>query len=667
MKLLIVESPGKLEKLREYLGEGWIVAASMGHISDLPDKEMGVKPPHFKPQYSVTERGATVVARLKKLAAQADAVYVGADPDREGEAISWHLEQSLGLVDPIRITFSKITQQAINAALAAPRRIDTKLVAAQEARRVLDRLVGYMVSPILSLYRGMTLSAGRVQSVAVRLVVDRDRERERFKATKHFGATLTFAPAKMDEQESKHWLAEWLTIPDFATEDNPYVLDKAFAQQVADTRSVTVESFTQAVQRRAPPPPFITTTLQQAASVALDMDPTATMEAAQHLYDKGFISYMRTDNPNVSVESLGAIFAVATSLGLEMADEPRVFKAAKAAQEGHPAITPTHWEIAVAGETPAERALYKLIRIRAIACQLADAQYATRTAVLIAKHPAGGKDLTFKAKGRTLIDAGWLKLLDGDQTQEEGDEPDTGNAVPNLALGQVLDVDFGDVVEKTTKAPSRYTQASLIGKLESEGIGRPATYAAIMENVMTRNYIEPDASDPKGKFLRSTQKGVLVVDFLVGQFNFMELAFTRTVEEDLDRIAKGEAAYKPVIAAVHSALEGELADLQNTVKAKYPCPECGKPLRRIAGSKGFFWACSGHPGCSTTLPDQGGEPGQKRAPAELSAFKCPQCGSALIHHVKPGLKGYNFWGCSGFKAGCNARFHDVQDAPKLHA
>lgn len=665
MKLMIVESPGKIEKLSEYLGSDWTVAASVGHISDLPDKEMGVKPPHFKPQYLMTERGATVVARLKRLAAQAEMVVLATDPDREGEAISWHLEQCLGLVDPVRVTFSKITQQAVNAALAAPRRIDTKLVAAQEARRVLDRLVGYMVSPVLSLYRGMTLSAGRVQSVAVRLVVDRDRERERFKPTKHFGAILTFAGAKLEEQESKHWVAEWQTIPDFASEESPYVMDKGLAQLVADVGSVEVKSFVEAVQRRAPPPPFMTITLQQAASVALDMDPNATMEAAQHLYEKGHISYHRTDSQNVSIESLGAIFAVATAMGLEMADEPRTFKAAKAAQEGHPAITPTHWEVAAAGETPAERALYKLIRIRAIACQLADAQYATRTAVLTAANQWDGKTLTFKAKGRTLVDAGWRKLLDSDQTQEEGDEPDSDNAIPNLTVGQVLNVDFGEVVEKTTKAPGRYTQASLIGKLESEGIGRPATYAAIMENIMARNYIEPDGG-AKGKFLRSTPKGALVVDFLVGQFNFMELPFTRMAEEDLDRIAKGDASYKPVITAVYNALEGELADLQNTVKAKYPCPECGKPLRRIAGSKGFFWACSGHPECSTTLPDQGGEPGQKRV-VELSAYKCPKCGSALIHHVKPGLKGYNFWGCSGFKAGCEARFPNVQDAPKLHA
>lgn len=664
MKLMIVESPGKVEKLSEYLGPDWKVAPSVGHIADLPKNDMGVKAPHFKPAYVVTERGSTVVERLKRLAAQADAVYLATDPDREGEAIAAHLEQYLGLVDPIRVTFSKITEPAVKAALAAPRKIDTKLVAAQEARRVLDRLVGYMVSPVLSLYRGMTLSAGRVQSLAVRLVVDRDRERERFKPTKHFGASLTFAGAKTPDREGKPWEAEWLTIPDFATEDSPYFMDREFAQQVADVRTVEVESFVEAVQRRAPPPPFITITMQQAASVALDLDPNAAMEAAQHLYDKGHISYHRTDNPNVAAESLGAIFAVATALGLEMADEPRTFKAAKAAQEGHPAITPTHWEVAAAGDTPQERALYKLIRIRAIACQLADAQYATRTAVLKAQHPPGGKALTFTAKGRTLVDPGWRKLMDSDETQDgedEGNEPEANNPVPNLTIGQVLGVYCGEVVEKTTKSPARYTQASLIGKLESEGVGRPATYAAIMENIMGRNYVETT-----GKFLRSTAKGALVVDFLAEQFSFMEVAFTRIAEEDLDRIAKGEADYRTVITAVHNTLEHELAELQSTVKAKYPCEECGKPLARLSGPNGYFWACSGHPDCKVTLPDKGGEPGEKRT-VQLSDFKCPQCGSALIHHVKPGLKGYNVWGCSGFKNGCKARYPDAQGAPKLSA
>lgn len=526
---------------------------------------------------------------------------------------------------------------------------------------MLDRLVGYMISPVLSLYRGMNLSAGRVQSLAVRLVVDRDRERERFKATKHFGASLTFAGAKTPDGDGKAWEAVWLTVPDFASKDSPYFMDRGFAEQVANVRTVEVENFVEAEQRRAPPAPFITITMQQAASVALDMDPTTTMEVAQQLYEKGHCSYHRTDNPNVAMESLGAIFAVATALGLEMADEPRTFKASKAAQEGHPAITPTHWDVAVAGDTPAERALYKLIRVRAIACQLADARYATRTAVLKAQHAPGGKDLTFQASGRTLVDPGWRKLMDSDETQDadEGTEPEVDNPVPSLAVGQVLGVYCGEVVEKTTKAPPRYTQASLIGKLESEDVGRPATYAAIMENIMARNYVETT-----GKFLRSTAKGALVVDFLVNQFGFMEAPFTRIAEEDLDRIAKGEADYKTVITSVHNTLERELADLQSTVKAKFPCEECGKPLRRISGAKGYFWACSGHPDCNVTLPDKGGEPGQKHTP-KLSEFECPKCGAALIHHVKPGLAGFNFWGCSGFKAGCKARYADVQGTPKL--
>lgn len=473
-------------------------------------------------------------------------------------------------------------------------------------------------------------------------------------------SSISRARNRKTMQASKGWSAEWQTMPDFASKDSPYFLDKAFAQQVAATSSARVSEFAEGVEHRAPPAPFITITMQQAASVTLDLEPTATMEAAQALFEQGHLSYHRTDNPNIAPEALGDIFAVATAMGLEMADEPRTFKAAKSAQEGHPAITPTHWEVEKAGETPAQRALYKMIRIRAIACQLADALYATRSVTLEAPHPKGGKPLVFKANGRSLMDPGWRKLLDNDETQEEDTESEPSNPVPSLELGQLVEVESGKVMEKSTKAPARYTQASLIGKLEHEGVGRPATYATIMENIMTRNYVETAK-----KFLHSTAKGVQVVDFLVGRFGFMELPFTRLAEEDLDRIAKGDAAYRPVITHVHEALERELLALTKTEKAKFPCAECGKPMGRLSGPKGFFWACSGHPDCSVTLPDKGGEPGERKMTVLSSTYNCPHCGSALIHHVKPGLTGYNFWGCSGFKSGCKARFQNVQDAPKI--
>lgn len=599
MKLMIIESPGKVEKLSAILGPDWKVAASVGHIRDLPEREMGVEAPAYKPQYVLTERGGEVVARLKGLVRRADEVYLATDPDREGESISWHLQQCLELRNPYRVTFGEVTAQAVKAAIAQPRAIDVKRVAAQEARRVLDRLVGYTVSPQLCQQTGERLSAGRVQSPAVRLVVERERAIRAFKSTLHYGAALDFADAKTGAQ----WTAEWQTKPDFVNEDSPYFMDRDFAAAVAEVRDVQVIEFADTEKRRSPPGAFTTSTLQQAASVALGMDPGPTMQAAQSLFDAGHITYHRTDNPNVSEESLGDIYAVATRLGLEMAEEPRKFKTAEAAQAGHPACTPTHWEVEDAGNTVEQRALYRLIRKRAIACQLADARYAVRTATLEAVGGVQGKPVQFHATGRTLIDAGWLGLTQGDQTQED-EEPEVANPLPELTVGQDVAADDGRILAKKTKAPPRYTQASLVAKLESEGIGRPATYAAIMENIVARNYVRRDK-----KFLVPTPTGELVVDSLVGTYTFVDLDYTRGVEAELDRIANGEAAYRAVIERVHQQLQSEVA---------------------------------------TVVP----------------RFACPDCGKALVHRVKKAKKGgYDFWGCSGYHDGCKASFNSKGDAP----
>lgn len=656
MKLMIIESPGKIEKLTAILGSGWKIAASVGHVRDLPQKEMGVGAPDFRPQYELTERGSSVVSKLKALARDADAVYLATDPDREGEAISWHLQQCLKLANPLRVTFNEITPTAVKAALVAPRSIDVKRVAAQEARRVLDRLVGYMVSPELSNQTGQRLSAGRVQSPAVYLVVERERQIRAFRQTTHFGAALFFADAKTE------WSAEWLTKPDFVTEDSPFFMDKAFAAEVAAVKAVRVRTFEEGQAKRSPPPPFTTSTMQQAASAALGLDPKAAMEAAQKLYEQGHITYHRTDNPNVSEDSLGDIYAVAVKMGLDMADEPRRFKAKAGAQEGHPAITPTHWEVEEAGETDEQRALYKLIRLRAIACQLADALYAVRVATLDAVEPVGGKPVAFEARGRTLTYSGWLKLMDGDQAEDEDErQKEPANPVPLLDAGQLLQVERGELLEKKTRPPTRYTQATLVNKLEAEGIGRPATYAAIMDNIVSRGYVRTE----KKKFLVPTETGELIVDSLAGHFDFIDLGFTRDVEEDLDRIAQGEAGYKAVIQRVYETLQVELATLRITAQPKHACPECGKGLRRIKGKTGFFWGCAGHPDCTVTLPDEGGKPGQRKAP-EVTAFACAKCGKPLAHRFKKGKGGYDFFGCTGYRDGCKESYPNKQGKPDFN-
>lgn len=581
MKLLIIESPGKIDKLTAILGAGWKIAASLGHIRDLPRNEMGVAAPNFVPQYefippqpipgqpgkfyrSAKER----VDGLKQLVNSADEVYLATDPDREGESISWHLKESMGLKNPKRVAFGEVTATAVNAALRAPRAIDMNLVAAQEARRVLDRFVGYLVSPVLSQQTGQKLSAGRVQSPAVRLVVEREREIKAFRPTNHFGAMLFFGAPESE------WSAEWLLKPKFVTDENPFFLDKAFATAVSEVKEVVVKTFDEREARRSPPPPFNTSLMLQAASVALGLDPDVTMQAAQKLNEQGHITYHRTDNPNVSDDSLKDIYAEAAKLGLEVADKPRKFPCPEGAQVGHPAITPTHWDKEEAGETSDQRALYKLIRLRAIACQLADARYKARTVRLEATQPVMGKDVEFEGRGRTLIYSGWLKLIANDQTEEDG-EKEAANPIPVVESGQILSAARGTVLAKKTKAPGRYTKASLVKKLETEGIGRPATYAAIMVNIVNRGYV-------KGKkFLEPTPSGELIVDSLVGKFKFMDLGFTRDVEQDLDLIAQGRAGFKEVIQKVYGQLQGELATLgisgtpahtPAAVKAK--CPKC---------------------------------------------------------------------------------------------
>ena len=666
MKLMIIESPGKLEKLKAILGEGWQVVASAGHIRDLPEDEIGVEAPDFKPKYVYIQGGLIPgqkgkrypsakerIDRIATIAERASEVYLATDPDREGESISWHLQQALKLKNPKRVTFSAISTTEVKKALLNPRTIDIKLVAAQETRRVLDRLVGYLVSPVISDIASERLSAGRVQSAAVWIVVERERQIRVFKATNHFGVQLSFAGAKLD------WKADWQTKPDFVTDDQPYFMDAAFAQAVADTERVTVKAFKAGEQKRSPPAPFTTSTLLQAASVKLSMDPKATMDAAQRLFEQGHITYHRTDNPNVSDDALPDIFAVATKLGLDMADEPRRFKVSDGAQAGHPAITPTHWEVTEAGETDAERALYKLIRLRALACQLADARYAVHSATLSATSTMSDKDLTFTATGRTLVYGGWMKLLSKDDTEEDSDEPEALNPVPSLEVGQSLEVNAGIVLAKQTKAPKRFTKASLVEKLEAAGIGRPSTYAALMDTIVERH----EYLGVIGKFLQPTAKGDSLADALVGKFSFVDPSFTRAMEEQLDAVATGQGGYKTVVGQMHGVLQEEITRLQANTVPKFACATCGKSLRRIVAKGRAFWGCSGHPTCTVTLPDEDGKPGVARKLHEETNFECLKCKKPLIHRVKLGAGGYDFYGCSGFKEGCKEVYENKDGKP----
>lgn len=657
--LVIVESPGKVKKITALLGAGYKVMASFGHVRDLPPKELGVSPPDFHPNYEPTERGRGKLAELGKAVAEASRVLLATDPDREGEAISWHLADALKLKNPERITFTAITKAAVQAAIAAPRAIDMPRVRAQEARRVLDRIVGYRVSPALSDRAGTPLSAGRVQSPAVRLIVDREREIAAFKVTEHYGAELTF-----DNADGTQWKAAWDTKPHLR-EGESYIVDDALAQQVATVRAVSVAAFADTEKGRAPAAPFTTSTLQQAAGKRLKFKPKKTMELAQKLYEAGVITYHRTDAPNMDAEGQADIADYANSAGLPLAASPRRWKAKEGAQEGHEAIRPTHAADLVAGDNDDERALYKLIWQRAVASQLADATYAVRSVRLSAD--AGGQPVTFAGSGRTLTAPGWLAVYadDANDKDESDDAEASSNPIPALAEGDALTASDGRMLTKHTKPPTRFTEPTLVAEMERQGIGRPSTYAAIIENITSRSYVTVGQKD----YLFPSPIGEQIRDALVSRFQFAELDYTRGLEDQLDHIAEGTADYRAVVAAAWSSLDAELGALDTAeIAVANPCPECGKALHRRKGQYGFFWSCGGYPECNVSLPDDKGKPGVRKAPPPPTGFQCPKCSKELARRQgvsKPKAKGqkgrpYDFYSCTGYPK-CDATYQTGAD------
>lgn len=662
MNLLIVESPGKIKKIQGFLGKGWQVMASIGHVRDLPRDDIGVNETSYRPRYLPTERGKGVIAKLAKAVQDAQAVYLATDPDREGEAIAWHLADALRLKDPQRVTYAEITEQAVKKALASPRGLDMHLVAAQEGRRVLDRLVGYKVSGPLSRAVGGKKSAGRVQSPALRLVVDREREIRAFTVTTHYGVDLIFDQV---ENITPGWVATWL-VKDWLEPGRSYLLDKELATRVAtETRKVTVLSCEETESRSAPPAPLTTSTLQQAASAALKISPKETMGLAQRLYEAGHITYMRTDSPNLSDEAVAAIQEYCRSRDWPVVAKSRRWKSKEGAQEAHEAIRPTHIEAEEAGETEGEQALYALIRRRTLASQLDDAVFDVRT-VQLAGNVISDHGPIFEAKGRTLSRPGWKIVMKHDDV--EGEEQEKENPVPRLQAGSQLTVGAGLVTVHKTKPPARYTEASLVKALEERGIGRPSTYAAILENILAREYVRLEK-----RSLMPTEAGEIVVDALRGHFGFLDYSYTQGMEESLDALAAGKVPYVEVMRQFHTSLEAELKGFVSLTS--HACPACGKPLRRITkpaskNDRGYdFWGCSGYPDCSATFANAGDKPGERleaRQKAPVSNYQCPKCKKPLIHRIKEGAGGYDFWGCSGFPK-CKESFPDAGGQPAFDA
>lgn len=605
----------------------------------------------LRPEYVETERGQDVLAKLRVQVAKAGKVLLATDPDREGEAIAWHLADALGLSDAERVTFQEITPAAVTRAVSGkPRPINMELVAAQEARRVLDRVVGYKVSPAISRAQNQRLSAGRVQSPAVRLVVERERAIRAFQPVKHFGAVLRFSTPRP-------WFAEWDTAPLLA-KDQKFMLDAELARAAADVRSVVVESIEEGRAASAPPAPFTTSSLQQAAQAKLKFKPKKTMDLAQALYEQGAITYHRTDQPNLSKDGEEAVAAFARTQGWLLPSTRRRFKAKEGAQEAHEAIRPTYVDELEAGETDDEKALYRLIWTRTVASQLADASFAVRTVVLRGQaRTQAGKQFPcrFVAKGRTLTAKGW-KVVYNDEDEQDQDEAQQDNPVPALGEGERLEVAKGEVQAKSTKAPPRFTASTLIKEMESLGIGRPSTYAAILENILAREYV---AEDRKG-FLAPLPAGEVIVDALVGKCSFIELDFTRELESQLDAVAGGERSFDQVVRPAVEVLDQQLGAIKAV--AGPPCPDChathGGSLRKVTLPNAEFWGCVRHAeGCKATYSDQGGKP---------YIVACPVCAKThggRFARIK-GPKGF-FWGCTRYAQGCKASAKDKGGKPDM--
>lgn len=649
--LVVVESPAKARTIANILGRGYEVLASIGHVRDLPKRELGVDVENgFLPRYIIPPEKRQAVKKIREAAQRARTVYLATDPDREGEAIAWHLLEAAEIRGrPYRrVVFHEITPQAVQEAFRSPREIDLRLVEAQQARRILDRLLGYRLSPFLWRKVKRGLSAGRVQSVALRLLVEREREIEAFVPQEYWTIDVLLA------REDAEFLARLMGY--HGKRGKLEIPNETEAQRlVALLRSATyrVASFDRKQQARRPPPPFTTSTLQQEAARRLGFPAQKTMVIAQQLYEGirlgaegevGLITYMRTDSVHLAASAKAeAREYIRFRFGKEyLPPAPREFKTkVKNAQEAHEAIRPT----SVRREPDAIRQylsedqyrLYTLIWQRMLACQMADAQYEMRTAEIVAVPPAGDSFL-LRASSSVLVFPGYRQLyIEG--TDDEAEEEQAG-ALPELAPGDTLQL--RDLLPKQhfTEPPRRYSEATLVRTLEEKGIGRPSTYAVIISTLLERGYAERE-----GRQLRPTALGRLVNDLLVQYFpDFVDVGFTAEMEDRLDEIARGERPWQPVVGDCYRPLEEALARAEHAPKATeatdQTCELCGRPMVVRWGRRGRFLSCSGFPECRHARPLEGDE--AVAAPADE---ECPQCGAPMV--AKTGRYG-PFLACSRY-------------------
>lgn len=659
--LVIVESPSKAKTIGKYLGPDYQVQACMGHLRDLPKSTMGVDIDHdFTPQYLPLAGKESLISELKSAAKKSDCVYLATDPDREGEAISWHLKELLALPDgkTKRVTFNEITKNVVTRSIQQPRDIDYNLVDAQQARRILDRIVGYQLSPLLWKKVRRGLSAGRVQSVATRLVVEREKEIEAFVPKEYW--TLDVLLRCLDKPGS-------FTARYYGDGKKRELHSEEEALQIERDitgREFSIASIKRAEKRRSPTPPFITSTLQQEASRKLNMTPRRTMAVAQQLYEGvelssegsvGLITYMRTDSLRLSEEALAAARElICERYGQEYyPGSPRHFRKKEGAQDAHEAIRPSNVrldpESIKEDLTKEQYRLYKLIWSRFVACQMADARY---DSMQIDTTCAGH---TFRATDQLMTFAGFTAVYEegrDDETEEKT------SSLPNLDGSERLVADKTGKDQHFTQPPARYTEATLVKAMEERGVGRPSTYAATVATIEAREYVIK-----KDKRLFPTPLGRVVTELMIERFNdIIDVEFTANMEHELDEVEAGKVFWKDVLRSFYTGFHQEMVDAEKALEGtriKVPdevsdevCKLCGKPMLVKSGRFGRFLACSGFPECKFTMPIVERMPG-----------RCPRCGSAILK--RKSQKGYVYYACER-GAECGFMTWDVpteQDCP----
>lgn len=643
-KLVIVESPAKAKTIKKYLGKNYEVVASMGHIRDLLKSKLSVDiENNFEPHYMVIRGKTKFVNELKKLAQKSDYVYLATDPDREGEAISWHLSYLLGL-DPDeenRVTFNEITKSGVTYGMNHPRKIDMDLVNAQQARRVLDRLVGYKLSPFVSQKIRRGLSAGRVQSVAVRIIVDREEEIRKFVPEEYW----TIEAKLLKQKEKLPFTAM------FYGNSKGKIKIETFEQVnsiLTDLKNAEykVAKYEEGTRKKRPAPPFITSTMQQEASRKLGFTAKRTMKIAQELYEGidvkgygaiGLITYMRTDSIRISDDALKDVRSYIKERWGEryLPKEPKRFKSKSNAQDGHEAIRPTmpglHPDKVKESLTSEQYKLYKLIWSRFTACQMSDCVLATRKADIEAN------SYIFKASGYTVSFDGFTVLYEESRDEETAE----ASTLPKLEKGMILKLKELTNNQHFTQPPSRFTEASLIKALEEDGIGRPSTYATTISTILSREYIVKE-----GKTLKPTELGEVITKLMKERFpNIVNVKFTAGMETDLDTVESGKTQWVKILENFYGDFSETLEKAQKDMEGvkiqlkedetDIVCEKCGRKMVIKVGKYGKFIACPGYPECKNI----------KKIVNETGA-ECPKCGGKII--TRKSKKGRLFYGCDNY-------------------